>query len=81
MDHIAGNLNSDGCGYCHHTLEDGIWKPEWDDSVDQFYKALACSGCGKKNWVKCDFQASGHDEVMNQEENELESIIKKVSDK
>ena len=82
MDHIAGNLVDSGCGYCSHSLEDGTWDPHWDDSGDQYYKAKFCSGCGTKNWVRLlGFETSGHDTVLNEEETELESVLRKISER
>ena len=48
------------CRKCGNDLEDKPWQSNWEGA--QHYKTNTCDRCGKKNWVKVDFEGSGHDD-------------------
>ena len=47
------------CLYCGNKLKGETWNSEFE--TEFHYKTIVCSGCGKQNRVKVDFQGSGHD--------------------
>lgn len=70
------------CTYCCRELDNFKWISQWDEQNHQahHYKSIICE-CGKKNWIKVDFQGSGHDFVLKQELSPLESMVKKVRER
>lgn len=55
------------CRLCGNDLANQPWHSEWDGP--QHYKTNLCNKCGKKTWVKVNFEGSGHDEwKLGQEE-------------
>lgn len=69
------------CLYCKKELDLLKWDSQWDPLHHDVhhYKSIKCS-CGKKNWVKMDFDGSGDDQVI-QGCSSLESTIRKVREK
>ena len=72
----GGNLI---CHRCGNDLDKEKWNSEWDPSKpdDHHYKSFVCD-CGKKNWVRVNFPGSGHDRVLQEEEDSIESAVSKV---
>ncbi|MBS1266773.1 MAG: hypothetical protein MAG795_00742 [Candidatus Woesearchaeota archaeon] len=46
------------CLYCSEEAEKR-WVSEWN--CEHHYKSFCCKNCGKKNFVRVNFQGSGHD--------------------
>ncbi len=65
------------CNYCLTSLTRQDVSSEWGEEK-QHYKVLNCHDCGKKTWVKLDFDGSGHDFMVEGEMGELESMVSKV---
>jgi hypothetical protein len=63
------------CDYCSNNFEKSL-DSEWGDRDEQHYKSTSCDNCGKKNWLKVDFQGSGHDDSI--EEDSIDSVVRKV---
>jgi len=70
------------CLYCKKELDLNQWNSQWDSLHHEIhhYKIIRCE-CGKKNWVKVDFDGSGHDQVFQTEPSPLESMVRKVREK
>jgi hypothetical protein len=69
------------CLYCRKELDKDKVCPEWDPREHEIhqYQSIRCE-CGKKNWVKIDFDCSGHDSLFVKS-TPLESTIKQVREK
>ena len=78
MEYIFQRFNEGVCVYCSHGLERDSWNSRWCDSVEHHYKTISCVQCGKRNWLKVDFQGSGHDSVLKKKMSPLESVLRKV---
>ena len=67
-DHFIKNKNITKCRICGNDLTDKPWQSQWE--IDQHYKINICDKCGKKTWVKVDFEGSGHDRWKPNEDEE-----------
>jgi len=81
LDDVVDGLKKGGslvCTRCHKNLNKEEWGSEWADH--QHYKSFMCA-CGKKNWIKADFIGSGHDHVLQDKDQKIESVMDKVAQK
>jgi hypothetical protein len=76
------SLKENRCIYCSKILEEQKWSSRWDQDRHDIhhYKSIVCE-CGKHNWVKVDFDGSGHDSVFKKEINVVESSVPKVAER
>ena len=67
------------CHHCGFEINKDQWNSEWDtlNSSAHHYKSAVCV-CGKKIWVRVNFNGSGHDEVFKENLNPIESVIRIV---
>lgn len=75
MEDILRGVDSVRCNYCPHILEKEWLDSEWDE--EKHYKIVNCWECGKKNWVKAEFEGSGHDHDLHGK-GSIESMVRKV---
>ena len=68
------------CSYCSHEVDGKQWDSEWHECHERHYKSIVCENCGKKDWMKANFNGSGHDCVVDKLDNDLESTLRKVSE-
>jgi DNA-directed RNA polymerase subunit RPC12/RpoP len=82
IEKVIEEFKKDDVVRCHHCGTDiakESWDSEWDDKHpdDHHYKSAVC-GCGHKVWVKVDFFGSGHDNLLKENPDPIESMIRKV---
>ncbi|MFH1682407.1 MAG: hypothetical protein ABIA37_01290 [Candidatus Woesearchaeota archaeon] len=56
-DHLIKEVTK--CRKCGNDLEHKPWESQFE--ANQHYKTNTCDKCGKKNWIKVEFDGSGHD--------------------
>jgi len=66
------------CCYCRKELDVEQWNSCWDS--EYHYKSIICE-CGKKNWVRLEFDGSGHDFLFKKDVFPLESTVRRVKDR
>jgi len=54
---VIQEVQKEVCPYCKRNIN-GSWKSEFD--LKHHYKVFNCE-CGKKVWIKLNFNGSGHD--------------------
>jgi len=75
MDNLPRNLKEGKCEYCSEQINLESLESFW---IAQYhYKVVRCS-CGKSNWVKVNFEGSGHDQGLEKKKETIESTIQKV---
>jgi hypothetical protein len=82
MAKVSGGCDKQRCLYCRKEVDLGGWHSCWDDCHchAHHYKALKCD-CGRKNWIKVEFDGSGHDWTLRTELPPLEAMVKKVRER
>ncbi|MBI4983354.1 hypothetical protein HZC32_01815 [Candidatus Woesearchaeota archaeon] len=82
MKEIICELEKKRCLYCRKELNKEKFSSQWDPREHNccHYKIIRCD-CGKNNWVKVDFDGSGHDFSFQKELSPLESTIRKVRER
>jgi len=81
MEHAIREFEKCHCLYCRKKLNQNKLRSEWDPCEHEIhqYKSIVCE-CGKKNWVKVDFDCSGHDLLFGKKIS-LESTVRLVREK
>ena len=62
------------CPYCKSDLSKENWDSEF--AVHLHYKKLTCK-CGKKVWIRVNFNGSGHDSWTRHKKVTIESLVDK----
>ncbi|MBI2669201.1 hypothetical protein HYX14_05145 [Candidatus Woesearchaeota archaeon] len=75
MEHIPYEFRDNRCLYCRKELAE--WNSSWD--AGQHYKNIPCD-CGKENWIKVEFEGSGHDFLFKTVPR-VESVRRKVQER
>lgn len=69
-DHLIRKEVLRKCRICETDLADKLWLSQWE--ANQHYKVNICDKCGKKTWLKVDFDGSGDDDWKPDEEERKE---------
>ena len=82
IERVIEEFKKDECVRCHHcgsNIAKEKWDSEWDNKHPDahHYKSAICE-CGHKIWVKVDFLGSGHDHLLKENPDPIESMIRKV---
>ncbi len=83
MDLQLRNFLGCRCEYCCKDIDKTKWDSEWDKRyhLSHHYKSIKCDSCGKKNWVKVEFDGSGHDFLFKRDISPIESLVRRVKER